>query len=42
MISEYLNGCEEIGLSTARLYLKTWMSLINKETNTSRGEVVAA
>lgn len=42
LINECINGCEEAGFSTARLYLKTWMSLINKETNTSRGAVAAA
>jgi len=42
LISEYIDGCEEAGLPTARLHLKTWMSLINKETNTSRGKVASA
>ena len=41
LIDTFIKACEDDGLSTAKLYLKTWMSLINKETNTSGGKVEA-
>jgi hypothetical protein len=40
--SGYISGLEDAGLSTERLYLRTWMSLINTETNTSKGELISA
>ena len=33
-----LSECEETGLTTSRLYLKTWMSIINTQVNTAAGK----
>lgn len=42
MIEDYIENCRKAGLSTSKLYLKTWMSLINTETNTVGGGMEAA
>ncbi len=42
LITDLIGECKQGGLSTSKLYLKTWMSLINTETNTAGGGVEAA
>jgi len=39
-LNYFLNDCEVKGLSTNKLYLKTWMSLIGSNVNTAGGKIV--
>ena len=37
-IREFLDDCKSKNLSTSRLYLQTWFSLVNSEINTAGGK----
>lgn len=39
LIEDFVSGFEKRGLSTGRLYLKTWMSIINTQINTASGKI---
>jgi len=39
IMNNFFRGYKEAGLSTNKLYLKTWMSTINSQINTSGGEI---
>lgn len=38
LITNFIQSCESKGLSTDKLYLKTWLSLINTQVNTAGGK----
>ena len=41
-LGNFLKDCEGKGLSTNKLYLKTWMSLIGSRVNTTSGKIVTS